>query len=100
MLSGTYLPDPNATSVLPGNYVRNALKEGLRYQQTQGINPFQLGFVGGTDNHNVTPGASVWACTTGAGAVADTFCGTVSACPQSFGLTVVTLNPSELCPPL
>lgn len=57
-LGGTYLTEPDATNVLPSNYVRNALKEGLQYQQRHGINPFQLGFVGGTDNHNGTPGAT------------------------------------------
>ena len=57
-LSGQYLTDPDASSVLPQSYVRNALKSGLQFQQQHGINPFQLGFVGGLDNHNGTPGAS------------------------------------------
>jgi hypothetical protein len=39
------------------NMVRNALKSGLAIQQRLGVNPFKLGFVGGTDTHNGTPGA-------------------------------------------
>jgi len=40
---------------------RNALKDGLRYQQQHpedGVNPFQLGFVGSLDNHNGTPSSA------------------------------------------
>lgn len=36
----------------PFNYVRPTLTRGLRYEQTLGVNPFKLGFVGATDNHN------------------------------------------------
>ncbi len=35
------------------NWVREGLKDGLqKAQQFGGVNPYQLGFVGGTDNHN------------------------------------------------
>lgn len=34
------------------NFVRWALIEGLAWQQKLGENPFKLGFVGGTDDHN------------------------------------------------
>ncbi|HVY08353.1 MAG TPA: DUF3604 domain-containing protein [Burkholderiales bacterium] len=34
------------------NFVRWALIEGLAWEQKLGENPFRLGFVGGTDNHN------------------------------------------------
>jgi hypothetical protein len=57
-LGGPFLADPDATTVLPSSYVRNALKEGLQYQQAHGVNPFQLGFVGALDSHNGTPGAT------------------------------------------
>lgn len=40
------------------NYVRNALKDGLRLQSQLGANPFKLGVIGGTDTHNGTPGAT------------------------------------------
>jgi Protein of unknown function (DUF3604) len=34
------------------DYVREGLKIGIAYEKALGINPFQLGFIGGTDNHN------------------------------------------------
>ena len=40
----------------PLSFVRNALKEGLVQEQTIGVNPFRLGFIGSTDNHNAIPG--------------------------------------------
>jgi len=40
------------------NMVRNTLKDGLQLQQRLGVNPFKLGFVGSTDNHNATAGAT------------------------------------------
>src|SRR5690606_14007092 len=39
-------------------YVRNALKNGIAFEDRFGVNPFKLGFVGGLDNHNGTPGQS------------------------------------------
>ena len=38
------------------NFVRAGLISGLAERQRLGVNPFQYGFVGGTDNHNGTPG--------------------------------------------
>jgi len=57
-LNGNFLPDPDATTVLPNSYVRNVLKNGMSYQKAHGVNPFKLGFVGALDDHNGTPGAS------------------------------------------
>jgi len=37
------------------NFVRWAVTKGLAYQRDLGENPYKLGFVGGTDNHNGTP---------------------------------------------
>ncbi len=34
------------------NFVRWGLIEGLKYEKEFGVNPFQLGITGGTDNHN------------------------------------------------
>ncbi|PHS63291.1 MAG: hypothetical protein COB12_09705 [Flavobacterium sp.] len=34
------------------NFVRYALKKGLQYQDELGVNPYKLGFNGGTDSHN------------------------------------------------
>jgi uncharacterized protein DUF3604 len=57
-LAGPFIPQPNAQSILPNSFVRNVLKEGLKYQHANGINPFKAGFVGATDNHNGTPSAT------------------------------------------
>ena len=38
------------------NLVRNALKDGLAFEETLGVNPFRFGFVGSTDTHDATPG--------------------------------------------
>jgi hypothetical protein len=45
-------------SIPPRSYVRNTLQTGIQYEASYGINPFRLGFVGGLDNHNGTPGQS------------------------------------------
>lgn len=48
--------DPN--QVFPArNYIRNVLKDGLLQEQAIGVNPFKLGMIGSTDDHNSTPGA-------------------------------------------
>jgi hypothetical protein len=46
----------NPAAYQPLSFVRNALKEGLSQEESLGVNPFNLGFVGGTDTHNSTPG--------------------------------------------
>ena len=48
----------NPSSIPPRSYVRNTLENGIQYDAENGINPFQLGFVGALDNHNGTPGQS------------------------------------------
>jgi hypothetical protein len=40
----------------PRNLVRNALKDGLAFEQTLGANPFRFGFIGSTDTHNALAG--------------------------------------------
>ena len=44
------------TPIPPRSFVRNVLKDGLALGQDLGVNPFKLGFAGGTDTHNGTPG--------------------------------------------
>ena len=43
----------------PLSYVRNVLLEGLELEADLGANPFELGFIGSTDTHNGTPGATL-----------------------------------------
>ena len=38
------------------DFVRWAVSKGLAHQRELGANPYKLGFVGGTDSHNGTPG--------------------------------------------
>jgi Protein of unknown function (DUF3604) len=48
--------DPN--QVFPArNYIRNVLKDGLLQEQQLGVNPFKLGMIGSTDDHNAAPGS-------------------------------------------
>jgi len=39
------------------NLVRNTLKDGLALEDVLGVNPFRLGFVGSTDNHDGAAGS-------------------------------------------
>ncbi len=57
-LTGNYIPTEllDKDTIPPRSYVRETLKNGILYQSENGVNPFQLGFVGGLDNHNGTPG--------------------------------------------
>ncbi len=38
------------------NLVRTAVADGLLFEATLGVNPFQFGFIGSTDTHNATAG--------------------------------------------
>ena len=38
-------------AMLPGDYVRSALKNGMVFDVQKKVNPFKLGFVGGSDIH-------------------------------------------------
>ncbi len=40
------------------NMVRNVLKDGLEIQREKGTNPFKMGFIGSTDTHSATAGAT------------------------------------------
>ncbi|TLU64146.1 DUF3604 domain-containing protein [Thalassotalea litorea] len=42
---------PKTKDMLPGEYARSALKEGLKQESELGTNPFKFGMVGSTDNH-------------------------------------------------
>ncbi|MDG2306154.1 MAG: DUF3604 domain-containing protein [Candidatus Binatia bacterium] len=59
-LSGEWLQPENRDpdNIPPNGFVRNTLKNGIQFDDATGINPFKLGFVGGLDNHNGTPGHS------------------------------------------
>ncbi|MCG8462439.1 MAG: DUF3604 domain-containing protein, partial [Holophagales bacterium] len=52
------LPPEETPPFSPGAFIRPALKEGLEIQEQVGANPFRLGFVGGTDDHNAAAGST------------------------------------------
>jgi Protein of unknown function (DUF3604) len=39
------------------NMARNILKDGLGFERKLGVNPFRLGFIGSTDNHDAAAGS-------------------------------------------
>jgi hypothetical protein len=41
--------------MLPKEYARSALLEGLRQEEKLGVNPFKFGMLGSTDNHTALP---------------------------------------------
>jgi len=45
------LTTPKTPEMLPGEYARAALKNGLVLEDKFGVNPFKFGFVGGSDIH-------------------------------------------------
>jgi hypothetical protein len=42
---------PKADEMLPYEYARTALQVGLQLEDELGVNPFKVGFIGGTDSH-------------------------------------------------
>ncbi len=50
-------PLPTIADYPRRNMVRNTLKDGLVFEQQLGVNPFRLGFVGSTDNHDGAAGS-------------------------------------------
>jgi hypothetical protein len=46
---------PKTPDMLPKEYARSALREGLRQEQRLGTNPFKFGMIGSTDNHTSLP---------------------------------------------
>jgi Protein of unknown function (DUF3604) len=44
--------DDGRVAHIVGSYARQALKDGLTFQDTRGFNPYKFGFVAGSDSHN------------------------------------------------
>jgi hypothetical protein len=51
-LNGTQAKTPD---MLPKEYARSALREGLRLEQELGTNPYKFGMIGSSDNHTALP---------------------------------------------
>ena len=43
--------EPKTPDMFPGEYARPALKRGLAFQSSLGVNPYKFGMVGSTDSH-------------------------------------------------
>jgi hypothetical protein len=43
---------PLSREMMPTNYLRPGLLQGMMHEQKLGVNPFKFGFIGGTDVHN------------------------------------------------
>ncbi|MDJ0866166.1 MAG: DUF3604 domain-containing protein [Myxococcota bacterium] len=50
--SGNQGNDVPIDEYFPRNMVRNTLKDGLAFEESLGVNPWQFGFIASTDNHN------------------------------------------------
>jgi hypothetical protein len=48
----TYIGSQTKVTKFAGGYVRDALKAGLEYEQSEGFNPYRFGFTGSSDTHN------------------------------------------------
>jgi hypothetical protein len=48
---GSFGPELKTPAMLPREYTREALKRGLAYEQSLGVNPFKFGLIGSTDSH-------------------------------------------------
>ena len=56
-LMEVYIGTNKAVTQFSGGYVRDALKTGLKLQDSRGYNPFKFGFIGASDTHNSSPGS-------------------------------------------
>ncbi len=48
---GSFGPEPKTPAMLPKEYAREALKQGLAMEAGMGANPFKFGLIGSTDSH-------------------------------------------------
>lgn len=55
-LTGNRFGGANTGPPMEQDFLRSALKEGLRQEQLLGANPFKYGFIGSSDTHLGTPG--------------------------------------------
>ncbi len=54
---GKYFPALRDAPKNDTRFMREALREGFRIENKLGLNPYKVGFIGGTDNHTSAPGA-------------------------------------------
>ena len=76
--------------------VRGGLQEGLRQQEKVGVNPFQVGFVGGGDDHSGQPGDTEADDYVGSHGMLDDSCDLRLRGTVEGGLSTALLNPGGL----
>ena len=76
--------------------VRGGLQEGLRQQEKVGVNPFQVGFVGGGDDHSGQPGDTEADDYVGSHGMIDDTCDLRLHGAIEGGLSTALLNPGGL----
>ena len=52
-------PDEQLGCATTNDMVRDTIVRGLRVEEERGVNPYKLGFIGSTDSHLGTPGATI-----------------------------------------
>lgn len=55
-IMSSYIGSATPVKKFAGGYVRDALKQGLLFQEKNGFNPFKIGFIGSSDTHNAASG--------------------------------------------
>lgn len=55
-LTGNRFNGFNTGPPMDKDFLRQALKEGIKLEQTLGVNPFKYGFIGSSDTHIASPG--------------------------------------------
>lgn len=58
-LTGERFGGANTGPPLEGDFLREAMKEGLVFEEDLGVNPFKYGFIASTDTHIATPGLAL-----------------------------------------
>ncbi|MGI9133127.1 MAG: DUF3604 domain-containing protein, partial [Rhodoferax sp.] len=84
--------------VASNDMVRNVLKRGLLDAKRWGFNPYQLGMVGSTDNHNGAPGDTQESTWNGHGGVNDAQPAQRLGIKRSMVAKVVGLSPGSINP--
>jgi hypothetical protein len=85
----------------PVDLVRGVLRRGLVDERKWGFNPYRLGFVGGTDNHNGAPGDTAESTYKGHGGSNDAtpelrLGTTTNAVIRTLGFPIAAINPGGL----
>jgi hypothetical protein len=87
------MPGETSLCAVGRDYVRNAMKTGLIVEQQYEVNPFKYGFIGSTDTHSSTPGATEKDNFSGVDGLGSTL---KSRSPEKFLRQYLRLNPGGL----